>query len=236
MIELLIVIAVVAFLLLILYLLSQTQLGRSRDAVRKADLERIKIAFEDYYNDNGCYPDADVLQDCRGTSFQPYLPLIPCDPLTKQPYIYVPYEENQCGGYRVYSILEDQNDPQIVQLGCDGPLACGIGEPYWYGIAAGIPVFHSNFDFSSLPTPTPSPTTTASPSPTSTPTPTPTPEPTPPTSPTPTPDPVYVYACDVAGFCNIYDIDNPFLATCPQTYSNPLCDNQCDNPANRCGG
>jgi prepilin-type N-terminal cleavage/methylation domain-containing protein len=60
MIELLVAIALVAILLIILFLSLTKQTARSRDAERKSDLERIKVAFEDYYNDNSCYPPPDV--------------------------------------------------------------------------------------------------------------------------------------------------------------------------------
>src|SRR3990167_8847632 len=122
--ELLIVISVIALLLLMLLLSLSNQLGRSRDARRKADLERIKVAFEDYYNDRGCYPPPTVLNDCWGTSFRPYLSMIPCDPVTRIPYYYVPVGEDGCDGYRVYAGLEDNQDPIIAELSCSGPAGC----------------------------------------------------------------------------------------------------------------
>jgi len=68
------------------------QVNKGKDATRKKDLKRISIAFEEYYNDKGCYPDAAVLADlmnqdnCKTNiaSF-PQLAPWPCDP-DGQPY------------------------------------------------------------------------------------------------------------------------------------------------------
>jgi len=138
MIELLVVIAILGVLMVILLLVYQVQLGRSRDARRKADVEKIKIAFEEYYNDNGCYPPADILDNCEGPQLQPYLDKIPCDPFTGEPYLYVP-ATNQCSGYQLLTILEDNNDPDITQVGCGGELLCGFGAYNW-GVSSGVPM------------------------------------------------------------------------------------------------
>jgi type II secretory pathway pseudopilin PulG len=143
-IELLVVIAMIVLLIIVLLLLLMRQLGRGRDAQRKADLEEIKISFEDYYNDNGCYPPAEVLEDCDGSSFSPYLKAIPCDPVNGDPYYYVPWDEDACGGYRIYASLEDIDDPVISALDCDGPNGCGFGAEYNYGVSVGIPVAVEN--------------------------------------------------------------------------------------------
>lgn len=140
MIELLVVVAILGVLMVILLLVYQTQLGRSRDARRKADLEKIKIAFEEYYNDNGCYPPSTILDQCGGPQLQPYLNEIPCDPFTDQPYLYVPAAGAQCAGYRLFAALEDKNDPDIVAVGCGGPLVCGFGADYNWGVSVGTPV------------------------------------------------------------------------------------------------
>lgn len=139
MIELLVVIAILAVLMVILLFMYQIQLARSRDARRKADLEKIKIAFEEYYNDNGCYPPGTILDNCRGSELQPYLNEIPCDPFNGEPYLYVPVSGNTCAGYRLLTILEDGNDPDIEQVGCSGPTLCGFGDYNW-GVSAGVPI------------------------------------------------------------------------------------------------
>lgn len=41
-----------------------SNLAKSRDSKRKSDLDRIKIAFEDYYGDTNEYPPDGILSDC----------------------------------------------------------------------------------------------------------------------------------------------------------------------------
>jgi prepilin-type N-terminal cleavage/methylation domain-containing protein len=210
-IELLIVLTILAILFLVVFFYFQTQLSKSRDARRKSDLDSIKIAFEEYHNDNNCYPDPELLQVCYSDSFSPYLSQVPCDPLSNTPYIYVPLQENRCAGYRVYTSLEYQDDPIIASLGCNTPQGCGLGAAYNYGISSGVPVVA---DPSELVMPNASPGT----------------------SPTPTPVIIYKYACDTAGTCNSYEESNPYLLTCPVTFEQSNCNNQCNNVANRCSG
>lgn len=220
MIELLIVVAIVVILFIVLLLSLRTQVSRGRDADRKTDLEKIKVAFEDYYNDNGCYPPEDVLEDCNSDSFVPYLQSIPCDPVNGEPYFYVPVEGNNCAGYRVYAGLEATDDPSIEAVGCDQDDFCGYGANYNYGISSGVTVY--NEDATPFPTPIPS---TAPSSPTASPSPTP--------SASPVPSPLYEYACDDAGICNRYNHGEAPDA-CPMTYLSSDCEGACGNPANQC--
>jgi type II secretory pathway pseudopilin PulG len=156
MIELLTVVAIVAMLILVLLFFMRNQNSRGNDARRKADLESIKIAFEDYFNDNDCYPPSDALAVCGDDSLQPYLRSVPCDPISKEPYAYEPVAN--CGGYRAYAVLQDSSDPVIEKLGCDGAEGCGAasGIEYNYGIAIGVPLYGGGAVATS-PTPTPGP-------------------------------------------------------------------------------
>ena len=147
-IELLVVVAILALLLIALFLAVQLQLMRSRDAVRKGHLEKIKIAFENYYNDNECYPPTDIffnggtepdsaLCDKPLPELEGYLDTVPCDPDTKKPYTYLTLEGGAiCDGYRLYSKLENENDQGIPRVGCtkDG---CGSFTDVNYGVAVG---------------------------------------------------------------------------------------------------
>lgn len=117
-----------------------TQLN-SRDARRKSDLEKIKVALEDYYNDNQCYPAAGSLDVCGDSNLDPYLKEIPCDPRTKNAYGYLP-EPDACKGYRVYAGLENTDDEAITNLGCGGADGCGYGTGFNYGISSGVPVYY----------------------------------------------------------------------------------------------
>ncbi len=51
----------------------------------------------------------------------PYLKEIPCDPVTKNPYFYIP---NGCSEFRLYTTLADVHDKDIIALGCDD--GCGL--------------------------------------------------------------------------------------------------------------
>ncbi|HYD34830.1 MAG TPA: type II secretion system protein [Vitreimonas sp.] len=210
MIELLIVAAIIGVLAVVLFLALQLQLARARDARRKADLERIRVAFEDYYNDNRCYPEENSLDNCNSADFAPYLASIPCDPLTKDPYRYIQVDESVCKkSYRVLAILEDGNDHSISAVGCSGPEGCGYGEGLNYGISAGIPVPNDGSY-------------------------------TPPASAAPTqPNGEYngVWACapGTSGACNNYgDPQNAADKGCPQSFSESNCQNMCIYSEFRC--
>ncbi len=169
--EILVVVAILLLVLLAIFRVFRVDINRSRDAQRKTDLRDIKLAFEDYYNDNESYPPEAYLADCDGPSLQPYLREVPCDPETGKPYLYMPYPGNgdNSQGYRVLSILTDKSDPIIEKLGCQN--GCGIPEDnpefpnslnYVYGIAEGVPLV---LEGAILPTPTALPTNTATPTP-----------------------------------------------------------------------
>jgi len=165
MIEVLIVTAIIGILSIMAITYLPEQLTKARDAERKSDLQKIKIAFEHYYNDNGCYPTVDALQNCGGQSSDskliPYLKSVPCDPKDGSQYLYYPYDGtgngDTCEGYRVWSNLEQDNDPVVAELNCDGPSGCGAYEffgltlgtvcsEYNYGVSEGVPVFTGNIN------------------------------------------------------------------------------------------
>lgn len=138
-IELMIVIAILALLFILIALLMRTQMSRTRDAQRKADLERLKIAFEDYYNDNGCYPTQEDYYSwrCNSSDFNPYLDIFPCDPITNLHYTYVP-DAVGCQGYAILTTLEQTSDPSIGRAGCTA-LGCGEFADN-YGVSFGFPL------------------------------------------------------------------------------------------------
>ena len=127
-IEIIIVLAI--FLMLIslgaFSLISQS--GKGRDAKRKDDLERIRVAFEDYYNDNGQYPDAGDIGTCDSEDLFPYLNSVPCDPTTHGPYIIVVDGSSGINAsYWIYTFLENESDPAIERLGLTGEVMVGAG-------------------------------------------------------------------------------------------------------------
>lgn len=175
-IELLIVAAIIALLTTMAIFMLMNNLGKSRDGKRKADLDRLKIAFEEYYVDENAYPPEDILADCGGENLKPYLSTIPCDPKTKQPYCYI-YDADFSGqNYRLLSSLETSSDPIISSLGCnDEDEFCGYesncvayGSGYNYGVSSSNVVVASenigSGQVGSSPTPTPSPTSVPIPS------------------------------------------------------------------------
>lgn len=210
-IEMLIVIAIVAVLLIISIIAWQAQVSKARDAQRKAHLQRLKIAFEDYYSDNECYPAFDILETCQSSQLNPYLDKIPCDPTTKNPYCYVTDQDNpDCfQNYRILSSLQFDDDPVITELGCDSEAGCGYEDicaipgrdsGFNYGVGSGnVSIANPNMP---QPSPTPSPSMLPTPSPGN-------------------------YACDPTGTCNNYQ--NPEQHGCPVTFgSEVVCQQYCD--------
>jgi general secretion pathway protein G len=88
-IEVMIVVSIVVILAILAMFMLTSNLTKSRDGKRKADLDRLKIAFEEYYGDQNAYPDTSMITNCGGDELRPYLPTIPCDPKTKKPYCYI---------------------------------------------------------------------------------------------------------------------------------------------------
>jgi len=155
MIELLAAVAIVAVLVLVFLVSVGNQRVRANDSRRKADLENIKVAFEDYFNDNDCYPPDTTLDVCEDRTFQPYLNEIPCDPMSGETYAYEPVAG--CGGYRAYAVLENVTDPVIEKLGCGGIEGCGAaaGAEFNYGISVGVGLYGGGAVASPIPTPSP---------------------------------------------------------------------------------
>lgn len=173
--ELLIVIAILVLLILLIMVTLKTQLARGRDARRKADVDRIQKAFEEYFNDKACYPDGTILDNCGSADLSPYVSKVPCDPSRHEPYLYVTGTPDQCTSYHVCAKLEDRTDPDIARIGCHPYTGCGFGADYNYCVAVGTEVAASGFD-PGVGTATPTPTTQYSGN----------------------------YACTPGGVCNLY--------------------------------
>jgi prepilin-type N-terminal cleavage/methylation domain-containing protein len=180
MIELLVVLAIVGMASTVGAVTFNSSLVKSRDAKRKKDISTLKTSFEDYYNDNDCYPPATILDDCGSSDLAPYLNEIPCDPVEKTPYLYVPLAD-VCDGYQLLTNLENDIDPVISKIGCDGPNDCGFEIGYNYGTSVGASLFGPNYE-----APEASPSPGASPS----------------------TNPGNLYACDSGGWCNEFQEGN----------------------------
>lgn len=88
--------------------------NKARDARRKKDIGRIKVAFEEYLSDRGCYPTQDLVEglDCNSNEFAPWLSSWPCDPTGVNYRIMV-----NAGGcpkwFKVLTNLENKKDKDI---------------------------------------------------------------------------------------------------------------------------
>ncbi len=163
-IEIIIVVTIIAVLFVVAAAMLGPQMAKGRDARRKADLEKIKKAFEDYASDRGQYPPIGVLTHCgdaSATALSGYLNEIPCDPFDNSPYLYMPFPDatDTTGGFRVYAHLEVDTDPVIESLRCNAGIGCGLSvmtvanpEKYNYGVSEGVPVYYTVGDDVEIPT------------------------------------------------------------------------------------
>ena len=156
--EILILLALIGILTtgLLIAVNPMRQFSKGWDARRKADLSLLNKAFEDYYNDHGCYPTAsDVCYDtpiaigntsytCHvcgnnsaSPSFKPYIDKLPCDPQAPQKNYLYQYQNADCSSwYNAYSefALDDDRDSQA--LGCAGGSCGPAPRGYDYGVSS----------------------------------------------------------------------------------------------------
>lgn len=90
--------------------------NRGSDAQRKKDLNRIKVAFEEYFSDKGFFPDDALMFDLNkksncgsSTVFAPYLVPWPCDP-DGNPYFVMTEVGNR---FRAVTNLKNTKDKDI---------------------------------------------------------------------------------------------------------------------------
>ncbi len=108
------------------------QIYKSHDARRKADLLAVSQAIESYYHDNGSYPSSiggkiaiNGVAKSWANPWQPYMNVLPKDPVTDRNYYYVSVSSGQ--GYVLYASLERGSaDPQA----CNGGQACANMSTY----------------------------------------------------------------------------------------------------------
>lgn len=145
-IELLVVISILLLMAIILFgsLNPIVLVNRARDARRKKDLSRIKVAFEEYYNDRGCYPNEEMValltnpancnQEIVGFS---WLKPWPCDP-NKVPYeILTGYDTDCPKWYKILTSLEYKKDKDITADWLfEGSLTVGSTDVN-YGVSSG---------------------------------------------------------------------------------------------------
>lgn len=196
-IELLVVITILSILLIMSFGTWRNQIDKARDSQKKTHLQRLKTAFEDYFNDHECYPPDGILAECNGQQLKPYLDKIPCDPVTKAAYTYLPdLSQPACiKSYKIFTHLNNLSDPMIAAIGCNGQLGCGYDSTLNYGVSSG------NTPLSILEPSSPAPNPSLNPSPAS-----------------------QYYYCQTEGNCTIF---NPSDKQCSPSYINdPNCDPQ----------
>lgn len=142
-IEVLITVSVVGLLAVLVmgnYLL---QLRKGRDGERKAHMDRMRVAFEEYMGDKDCYPTqvSDLVPS--------YLKQVPLDPASDSTLLYdIDTTNPTCPRwYRLFSKLENEADPDKAKLGCQygcGPTASFLSFDYYVASPnAPKPVFAS---------------------------------------------------------------------------------------------
>lgn len=133
--ELLIVVSILVFLILVSIVSYRKQLIKGLDARRKADLNRIRTAVEEYEKDHDCYPPRGIIENCKpGEGLRPYLDKIPCDPITDDYYRFE-IENSDCPSwYILYANLENLNDKTVQELNCLS--GCGPENSYNYYVSS----------------------------------------------------------------------------------------------------
>ncbi len=134
-VEVLIVFAIVVLLVLAATgnLNPIAQVNKGYDARMKKDLARIKVAFEEYYNDRGCYPSYELIhnqwrlgdgENCnKPLSFFPWLSPWPCQPDGVSYRIVVDMSEKNydCPSwFKVFAKLSNKNDKDVPPGWYDG--------------------------------------------------------------------------------------------------------------------
>lgn len=87
---------------------------KGRDAQRKKDAGRIRVAFEEYFNDKGCFPTQATIDalECNESGFKPWLSIWPCDPNGQKYYVFT--DGSNCPrSYQILVNLKNRQDKQI---------------------------------------------------------------------------------------------------------------------------
>lgn len=98
-VELVIVLAVIAILSTLLFIILDpaAQLRKANDALRKHDIAQIRSALDIYYNDHSCYPSSIPFGQTWKEDSTVYMPKVPQDPNYPQnAYVYEVDTLNPC--------------------------------------------------------------------------------------------------------------------------------------------
>lgn len=175
--EIVIVVAIIALLgvAAIMLLNPMAQIQKTQDSKKVTDLDIIRKALEDFYNDKNCYPtlaqicylggDNGSLEDEDGNPYrscyicgkesqsptlEPYLNPIPCDPNhPNKKYIYylpLPSDLDCPNSYKLYSDFNLPNNPTSIDVGC-ATGGCGV-PPFKMGYDYGVTSENVSLDIS----------------------------------------------------------------------------------------
>ena len=160
--ELLIVVSIVTLLgvALLLLLNPKSQFDKARDSRRVSDLDMLRKAFEEFYNDKGCYPrPAEICfsgsyngnpvgnpcficgNEPGSPSFSPYLKKVPCDPTypTNRYLYHVEGSDLNCPkSYKLYTKFNYDSNPASGEVGC-GKGGCGPAPRFGYEYGGSSP-------------------------------------------------------------------------------------------------
>jgi general secretion pathway protein G len=115
-IELIIVMVLIGVLAVIMIatLNPKSLTDKGTDAQRKKDLGRIRVAFEEYFNDKGCFPTQAMLDGltCNNSGFKPWIGSWPCDPDGSKYYAIT--DGTSCPrSYKLLANLRNRSDKDI---------------------------------------------------------------------------------------------------------------------------
>lgn len=130
-IEVIVMVSILAFLGSMVLNSVASQVYKGNDAKRKGDLDRLKVAIEEYEKDHNCYPPPATL--C-GTDWVPYLDKIPRDPKTSLNYGYEVPSGTCPYYYKLYAKLENAQDRDITSAVCSG--TCCSESSYNYKVTS----------------------------------------------------------------------------------------------------
>ncbi|MBI2195694.1 MAG: type II secretion system protein GspG [Candidatus Levybacteria bacterium] len=153
-IELILVIGILSVLSIgaIAVLNPTAQFQKASDARRKSDLSQLQKTLEIYYDDNGKYPPHFDTTDYRiegldgnavawGTSWQPYIDVMPKDPSGQKAYVYFASSNGQ--SYWLYASLDRDTDISACNKGdacnslsSNGISATACGETCNFGVSS----------------------------------------------------------------------------------------------------
>lgn len=231
-VELLVTIGIIATLITTLIVVSNpnSQLQKTNDAKRKAELTQLQKALDAYYSDYNRYPAAvngQISGALWGGSWGQYMAKIPKDPRFSQRYLYQAASDGSW--YRIFAKLEHCPDANTIP-----GVNCARAQYNYTVVSPNLSVLaYGGVEPSQAPPPTftpvptfilPSSTPTPTPLPTLTPRPTPTPTPTPIPTPTPLPmPPPWIYSRDFSGVQNTNNLSYyGFVHTGTIDFSNPI--------------